>query len=95
MAQHNLSTVVAFEFLRTVRKRGFWIAILAVPVVIAIIFALSFTSNTSISDSSAAQAEAEIAFTYTDASGTIPEELADAYGGQPADATPRPTDLTH
>ncbi|WP_298591399.1 ABC transporter permease [uncultured Kocuria sp.] len=85
MAQHNLSTVVGFEFLRTVRKRGFWIAILAVPVVIAIIFALSFVSGTSMSDNEAAQAEAEIAFAYTDASGTIPDELADAFGGQPAD----------
>ena len=73
MAQHNLSTVVGFEFIRTVRKRGFWIAVLAVPVVIAIIFALSFTSNSSISDSADAQAEADISFAYTDASGTIPD----------------------
>ena len=57
MAQHNLSTVVGFEFLRTVRKRGFWIATLAVPVVIGVIFALSFISGTSISDSEDAQAE--------------------------------------
>ena len=84
MAQHNLSTVVGFEFLRTVRKRGFWIAILAVPVVIAVIFALSFVSGTSMSDNEAAQAEAEIAFAYTDASGMIPDELAAGYGGQPA-----------
>ncbi|WP_298590284.1 ABC transporter permease [uncultured Kocuria sp.] len=84
MAQHNLSTVVGFEFIRTVRKRGFWIAVLAVPVVIAIIFALSFTSNSSISDSADAQAEAEVTFAYTDASGTIPDELAAGYGGQPA-----------
>ena len=84
MAQHNLSTVVGFEFTRTVRKRGFWIAILAVPVVIAIIFTLSFTSNSSISDSAEAQAQAEIAFAYTDASGTIPDDLAAAYGGEVA-----------
>ena len=83
MAQHNLSTVVGFEFLRTVRKRGFWIATLAVPVVIGVIFALSFISGTSISDSEDAQAEAEIAFSYTDASGFITPEAAAAFGGQP------------
>ena len=83
MAQHNLSTVVGFEFTRTVRKRGFWIATLAVPVVIGVIFALSFISGTSISDSEDAQAEAEIAFSYTDASGFITPEAAAAFGGQP------------
>ncbi|MEX5303235.1 ABC transporter permease [Kocuria sabuli] len=84
MGRHNLSTVVGFEFTRTVRKRGFWVAILAVPVVIAIIFALSFVSGTSMSDSEDAQAETEIAFAYTDPSGMIPEELAAAYGGAEA-----------
>lgn len=84
MAQHNLSTVFPFEFTRTVRKRGFWIATLAIPVVVAIVFALSFASNTSISDSTDAQAEAELSFAYTDASGMIPGQLAAAYGGREA-----------
>ncbi|MHC5557581.1 ABC transporter permease [Kocuria sp.] len=84
MGRHNLSTVVGFELTRTVRKRGFWIATLAIPVVIAIIFALSFTANTSISDSEEAQKDAQVSFAYTDASGLIPAELAGAFGGTPA-----------
>ena len=83
MGRHNLKTVVMFELVRTLRKRGFWIATLAVPVVIGVIFALSFISGTSISDSEDAQAEAEIAFSYTDASGFITPEAAAAFGGQP------------
>lgn len=81
MAQHNLSTVVGFEFTRTLRKRGFWISTLAMPVVIAIIFALSFTSGASISDSEEAQKDTEITFAYTDASGMIDPALAAAFGG--------------
>jgi ABC-2 type transport system permease protein len=85
MGRHNLSTVVGFEFTRTLRKPGFWIATLAVPVVTAIIFALAFVSNTAISDSEDAQAQAEIAFAYTDASGLVSPNAAAAFGGQPTE----------
>ena len=88
MAQHNLSTVVGFEFLRTVRKRGFRIAVLAVPMIIAIVFALSSTSNSPISDSSEAQAEAELAFAYTDA----PERSRKSWP-PPTAGNPSPTPL--
>jgi ABC-2 type transport system permease protein len=82
MTQHNLTTVVGFELTRTLRKRGFWVATLAIPVVIAVIFALSFVSNTAISDSEDAQADAEVSFAYTDASGLVSPQMAAAYGGQ-------------
>ncbi|MEX5271473.1 hypothetical protein [Kocuria sabuli] len=76
MGRHHPSTVLVFEFTRTVRKRGFWIATLAIPVVNAIVFALSFASNTSISDSSEAQAEAELSFPDTDAYFAYPPDPA-------------------
>lgn len=85
MARHNLATVIGFEFTRTLRKPGFWIATLAVPVVIALIVMLSVVSNTSISGSADAQKNARVGFAYTDASGLIPPELAAAFGGHPAD----------
>ncbi|PLC10715.1 sodium transporter [Kocuria flava] len=84
MGGHNLKTVFVFELTRTLRKRGFWVATLAVPVVIGLIFALSFVSGSSISDSEDAQADAEISFAYTDASGLIPAEAAQAFGGREA-----------
>ena len=34
LARHNLGTVVAFEFVRTIKKRGFAIATLAIPLLL-------------------------------------------------------------
>lgn len=44
---HNLSTIIAFEFLRTVKRPSFWISILSVPVIFGAIFALSYFSGQS------------------------------------------------
>ncbi|WP_251023862.1 hypothetical protein [Arthrobacter sp. ISL-65] len=79
--QHNLGTVVGFEFMRTIKKRGFVIATLAIPVVFAIIFALIYASNSSTSANADAQKNSALTFTYTDASGLIPAPLAQAAGG--------------
>ncbi|MBP2269293.1 ABC-2 type transport system permease protein [Pseudarthrobacter sp. PvP004] len=84
LSRHNLGTVVGFEFGRTVKKPRFWIATLAIPVVMAIIFVLIFASNTSTSASAQAQKNASLNFTYTDASGIIPEATATAMGGKKA-----------
>ncbi|WP_427007030.1 ABC transporter permease [Pseudarthrobacter sp. H2] len=86
-AQHNLGTVVGFEFTRTVKKRRFWIATLAIPVVMAIVVLLVVVSNTSTSASADAQKNATVSFAYTDDSGLIPAGIAAAMGGrQAADA---------
>ncbi|MBD1541809.1 ABC transporter permease [Arthrobacter sp. IA7] len=81
--QHNLGTVVGFEFMRTIKKRGFVIATLAIPVVFAIIFALVYASNSSTSANADAQKNSALTFNYTDASGLIPTPLAQAAGGTP------------
>lgn len=81
MARHNLGTVVSFEFLRTVKKRRFWIATLAIPVVLAIIFGLIFLSNSSTNSSSEAQKNVRISFSYTDASHLVNPGIATAMGG--------------
>ncbi|MCB5280776.1 MULTISPECIES: ABC transporter permease [unclassified Arthrobacter] len=86
-ARHNLGTVVGFEFNRTMKKRGFWIATLAIPVVLAIVFALVYLSNTSTAASEDAQRNATVAFTYTDDSGLIAPDIATAMGGR-AEADP-------
>jgi ABC-2 type transport system permease protein len=84
MAQHNLSTVVGFEFTRTLRKRGFWIATLAIPVIMAIVFGLVYASSSAIEASAQAQKDAQVSFAYTDASGVIDPALAAAFGGKQA-----------
>ena len=83
-ARHNLRTVVDFEFGRTMKKRGFWIATLSIPVVVAIVFALVYLSNSSTEANEDAQKTAAVSFTYTDGSGLIADEIASAMGGKKA-----------
>lgn len=42
---HNLGTVIRFEISRTLKKRSFWIAALAVPLVIAFVGLIAYFSN--------------------------------------------------
>ncbi len=82
MARHNLGTVVHFEFTRTVKKRRFWIATLAIPVLLGIVFALIFASSTSTQSLTDAQKDQTLEFTYSDASKLIDPALAKAMGGE-------------
>ncbi|MCU6479756.1 ABC transporter permease [Arthrobacter sp. A2-55] len=81
MARHNLGTVVHFEFTRTVKKRRFWIATLAIPILLAIVFGLVFASNSSTKSQADAQKHDKISFTYTDSSAMVDPALAKAMGG--------------
>jgi ABC-2 type transport system permease protein len=83
MAQHNLGTVVSFEFVRTVTKVRFWIGTLSVPVIMAIVFGLIFLSNTSTSTAAEAQKNAQFSITYLDDSGLITTGVAAAFGAVP------------
>lgn len=87
MAQHNLGTVIRFEFLRTISKRRFWVATLFVPVILVIVFALVFVSNSSTSKSAEEQKNAHFSFQYTDASGLINPSIVDKLGGTKATST--------
>ncbi|MEC5192237.1 MULTISPECIES: ABC transporter permease [unclassified Arthrobacter] len=84
-ARHNLRTVVDFEFTRTMKKRAFWIATLSIPVVMAVVFALIYLSNSSTAASADAQKTAAVAFTYTDSSALVSADIAAAMGGRPAE----------
>lgn len=82
MARHNLGTVVHFEFARTIKKRRFWIATLAIPVLLGIVFGLVFASSSSTQSRSAGQKNQKLAFSYTDASTLIDPAIAKAMGGE-------------
>lgn len=84
MRRHNLTTVVSFEFRRTVTKRRFWIATLIVPLLIATVFALAYFSSRATSNSLSAQKHASFSFTYVDASHVINPALATTFGGRAA-----------
>ena len=87
MAQHNLGTVVSFEFVRTVTKPRFWIGTLSVPVIMAVVFGMIFLSNTSTSSAAEAQKNAQFSISYLDASGLITSADAAAFGAVPAAST--------
>lgn len=44
---YNLSTVIRFEVVRTLKKKSFWIMALGFPIAIVAIFAIIYLSNTS------------------------------------------------
>ncbi|WP_223690062.1 ABC transporter permease [Leifsonia poae] len=85
MAQHNLGTVITFEFVRTITKGRFWVATLFVPVILIIVFLLVFASNSSTDKSAAAQKDAHFSFEYTDASGLVDPAVVDKLGGTKAE----------
>ena len=83
MAQHNLRTVIAFEFGRNVAKPRFWIITLVVPVALMVVFALVVLSNSATDAAASAQKDAHITFEYRDRSGVIDPALATKLGGTP------------
>lgn len=44
---HNLSTVIGFEFSRTIRRKSFWLSTLAIPFLIGVVIAISYFSDKS------------------------------------------------
>lgn len=84
MAQHNLRTVIGFEFGRNVAKPRFWIITLIVPVALMVVFALVVLSNSATDAAATAQKDAHITFEYRDQSGIIDPALAAKFGGTPS-----------
>jgi ABC-2 type transport system permease protein len=89
VAQHNLSTVIGFEFLRVVTKKRFWLAALAIPLALAVVFALVILSSRTSDLTTQAQKNAHLTFTFTDDSGLVTDAVAATFGGT------RTTDRTH
>ncbi|MFJ8893308.1 ABC transporter permease [Leifsonia sp. NPDC102414] len=87
MAQHNLGTVVSFEFLRTVSKRRFWAITLVVPIFAIALISLIVASNVSTAQTADAQKNARFEFQYVDASGLVDPAVARQLGGTPADSS--------
>jgi ABC-2 type transport system permease protein len=81
MARHNLSTVIAFEFRRTITKRRFWAITLILPILVFGLGALIVASNVSTANTADQQKNARFEFLYSDASGLIDPGIAKQYGG--------------
>ena len=77
---HNLGTVTRFEIARTLKKRSFWIAALAVPVIVAAVGAIIFFSNKTTSTESQNLANEHYSLGVTDSSRLISPRLLTAVG---------------
>lgn len=80
MNSHNFGTVLAFELRRTLLRPIYWLTTLSVPVLMALIMALSFFSSSSAADR-ASQTSDGITFQYSDASGIVLPDVATRLGG--------------
>jgi ABC-2 type transport system permease protein len=79
---HNLRTVLRFEIVRTLKKKSFWIAALAVPIIGAFIGVIIFFSNKTTDDQSKKLATEQYSVGVTDQSGLIKPELLDSIKAQ-------------
>ena len=79
----NFGIVYKFEVTRTLKKPSFWISILALPLLLAVIFGISFLSGMSASDSEETVTEStttDFSIAITDDSHLISQQLIDQLG---------------
>lgn len=79
---HNLGTVVRFEIIRTLKKRSFWIAALAVPTIVAAVGAIIFFSNKTTTTESENLANEHYSLAVTDDSHLVSPLLLKAVGAK-------------
>ena len=82
MARHNLSTVITFEFTRTIKKRSFWAVTLILPILVFGLGTLIISANVSSANTADQQKNARFDFLYVDASGLVDPAIAHSYGGK-------------
>lgn len=76
---HNLWTVTWFEFTRTLKKKSFWLSLLAFPALFAAIAAVMYFSAVSSERAAEEQAKEEVSLAVLDHSGLLnPQLLAQA-----------------
>ncbi|MGB4762652.1 MAG: ABC transporter permease [Candidatus Saccharimonas sp.] len=75
---HNLSTVVQFEILRTLKKKSFWLMALGFPVMMGLVFGIIYLSNKSTSDAADQLGKQEFSLAVTDESTLVRPELLEA-----------------
>lgn len=79
---HNLGTVVRFEFSRTIMKKTFWLSALAIPVVIAAVFAIIYFSNKTASETEKRTNDEKFSVAVLDDSGLLGKDVLAAAGAQ-------------
>lgn len=80
---HNLGIVYKFEVIRTLKKKTFWISILAFPLMFALIFAVIFFANKATSDKTAEMSKERFSIAYTDQAQIVNPGFVQAMSLQP------------
>lgn len=79
---HNLSTVISFEVIRTLKKKTFWITAFSFPVVISLVFAIIFFSNQATEQASLDTKNQKFSLAITDESQLINPSFITQLNGQ-------------
>lgn len=77
---YNLGTVFRFELIRTLKKKSFWIMALSFPILICVLFAVIYFSNTATEKAANETKNQKFSIEITDKSGLINPELVKAFG---------------
>jgi len=81
---HNLSTVIKFEIVRTLKKKSFWLMALGFPLMIGAIFGIIFLSNKATNDAAEQLVKQQFSIEITDNSKLIKPELIAAINASTA-----------
>jgi len=73
---HNLSTVIKFEIIRTVKRKSFWIVVASFPIIISLVALVIYFSNQSTGDAIRDAQNETFSIGYRDDSGLIDTSLA-------------------
>lgn len=75
---HNLSTVIRFEIMRTLKKKSFWIMALGFPVMMAAVFGIIFASNNATEQAAKDLSKQTFSMEVTDNSGMLSPQILSA-----------------
>jgi ABC-2 type transport system permease protein len=79
---HNLGTVIRFEVFRTLKKKSFWLAALAIPLIAGIVGLIIFFSNKTTNDIGKELNSEHYSLGITDESKLISPSLVASFGAQ-------------
>lgn len=82
---HNLGTVFAFEVIRTLKKKSFWIMSLSFPIIIGAILGVVYLSNQATDKAAEDTKNQKFSLQITDESGLIKDAIIDQFGASKTD----------
>lgn len=79
---HNFGIVYRFEVVRALKKKSFWLSLLAFPILLALAGAVIYFSQKASVDTASQLAKEKFSFAITDESGTVNPVIAEQFGAQ-------------